>query len=325
MLNAFTVSLPHVVALAAVALLGYLVGRQRAPRAHEMLGLPKREVARAHAVARELETIANSIRDDLNRHQGTVEHFKSRLAQLGSASDDASWKQLCQDAEDVLKPTMRLATQIAHAYDALRQQTNRLMAFTEVRTDPLTGIRNRRGFEEALNITMAMRLRYEQPFAVTIFDVDHFKDVNDEHGHLAGDQALRAVAHKLDELARETDIVARYGGEEFIVIMPQTNLAGATVFSDRLRAAVASELLAGIHLTISGGVAEAVNGDDVSSLLARADAALYEAKNTGRNRVMQHCLDFIQPCPDPIPAITATTTDSGTPSIIPTAEVLADA
>lgn len=300
MFNILSVSLPHIVALAAVALIGYLVGRQRAPQAHEVIGLPKREVARAQAVARELENIASNIRRDLLRHQDTVEHFKSRLAQLGSASDDASWKQLCQDAEDVLKPTMRLATQIAHAYDALRQQTNRLMSFTEVRTDPLTGIRNRRGLEEALSISMAMRLRYEQPFAITIFDVDHFKEVNDTHGHLAGDQALREVAHKLDELARETDIVARYGGEEFIVIMPQTDLVGATVFSDRLRAAVASEPLAGIPLTISGGVTEAIDGDDVSSLLSRADAALYEAKRAGRNRVMQHCLDYIQPFAEPI-------------------------
>ncbi len=126
--------------------------------------------------------------------------------------------------------------------------------------------------------------RYDSPFAVVILDIDHFKKINDEQGHLYGDSILKSVAKLLADNVRDTDVVTRYGGEEFVIVMPQTPLSGACIFSDRLRQTLERSL----PLTISGGVAGAVDGDGAQTLLARADAALYSAKAAGRNRVFYH-------------------------------------
>jgi diguanylate cyclase (GGDEF)-like protein len=158
------------------------------------------------------------------------------------------------------------------------------MTFTEVRTDPLTGVSNRRGLDDALAAQFAMKSRYESIFSVAMLDIDHFKQFNDREGHLRGDRILQDLARLLDDSARETDIVARYGGEEFVIIMPQTDLLGACVFADRFRQKVEREL----DLTVSIGVASAVDGDTPHSLLARADAALYSAKENGRNCAHRH-------------------------------------
>jgi diguanylate cyclase len=153
-----------------------------------------------------------------------------------------------------------------------------------VRTDPLTGVSNRRGLDDALASHFTMMTRYGTTFSLAIFDIDHFKKINDDEGHLHGDRILRELAGLLDNRVRETDMVARYGGEEFVVVMPQTDLEGASAFVDRLRVEVEQKM----SLTISGGVATALDGDTQESLLARADRALYHAKTAGRNCVFQH-------------------------------------
>jgi diguanylate cyclase (GGDEF)-like protein len=194
----------------------------------------------------------------------------------------------------MLKPTLRLAAQIAHAYDEIRQQSNHLMSFTEVRTDPLTRVSNRRALDETLETMFSLLNRYDQKFSVAIFDIDHFKRLNDEHGHIYGDSALQSVAKSIDSNVRDTDVVARYGGEEFVVVMPHTGLEGACIFAERLRAKIELAL----NLTVSGGVAMAGDGDNPQSLLSRADAALYCAKAAGRNLVYRHCggeIEAVQP------------------------------
>jgi diguanylate cyclase len=220
-----------------------------------------------------------------------VRRFRDHVGRLNEHQQETAWRQLCREAEDILKPTLHLAGQIASAYDGIRQQTASLMTFTEVRTDPLTGIGNRRGLDETLASQFAMMNRYDSHFSVAMFDIDHFKATNDREGHLYGDQLLHELAQVLDGAIRETDMVARYGGEEFVVVMPQTDLAGASVFAERLRSQVDQELA----LTISGGVAQALDGDTQDSLLARADLALYEAKSAGRNRVYRHSGEQLEP------------------------------
>ena len=180
----------------------------------------------------------------------------------------------------MLAPTMRLSTQIAQAYDEIRMQANMLMTFTESRTDSLTGLSNRRALDESLENMFAMKSRYELNFSLAIFDIDHFKKVNDEKGHLEGDRVLQEFASLLDFCVRDTDIVTRYGGEEFVVIMPSTDIQGASIFAERLRTSAEDQV--GIH--ISGGIALADDNDDPRSLLSRADSALYQAKASGRNR-----------------------------------------
>jgi diguanylate cyclase len=279
------IHLPMPVALAAVALIGYLVGRRKREQQRiEGEVQARRELKRANGVAKELERIAESVRRGIATHHASVLKFKERVANLGGDQQDAAWQELCGEAEDMLKPTLKLAAQLATAYDEIRQQSNNLMTFTEVRTDPLTGVSNRRALDETLESMFAMLHRYEQPFGLLLIDIDHFKQINDEQGHLYGDRMLKSVARLMDENVRDTDIVARYGGEEFVIVMPQTTLDGASSFADRLRQRIEEQL----PLTVSAGVAQAGEGDNPQTLLARADAALYGAKAAGRNRIYRH-------------------------------------
>lgn len=287
--------LNYTVALAAVATIGYAIGRRR-KRSEDTTALKaQREIERAQSVARELERIGAAVRKHLAKHHASVARFKERVNDLTSHEEAETWKKLCEEADDFLKPTLRLAHEFAQAYDQLRQQMTHLMAFTEVRTDPLTGVRNRRALDEVLATMFAMKSRYDQAFSVVIFDIDHFKQVNDEQGHLTGDRVLRTFAALLSDSIRETDVVARYGGEEFVIIMPQTELENAAAFCERLRAMVERNAIVDIKVTVSGGVATAHDGDDVQGLLNRADEALYHAKESGRNRVFRHDGTHIEP------------------------------
>jgi two-component system cell cycle response regulator len=164
-------------------------------------------------------------------------------------------------------------------------------------TDELTGLYNRRyvvAHLEELLVRVANDGNANET-ALMMFDVDHFKAVNDQFGHPGGDDALRQLADRALRGVRSIDLVARLGGEEFVVVMPETSLNAAVMVAERLRHAVAAEPFF-IHstserrpITISIGVAIAQPGDTVDTLLQRADEALYEAKNNGRNRVVaQH-------------------------------------
>ena len=162
----------------------------------------------------------------------------------------------------------------------------------EARTDALTGLWNRRAFEEHLSIQLAIATRYHTPFSIVLFDIDHFKQVNDVHGHAAGDEVLRQFAFILTDGVRACDLVTRYGGEEYALLLPQSGLVGAASIAERLRIqtqstpfqAVGTE----IFLQISAGVATFAAGDDCEALLVRADRALYRSKDAGRNCVHLH-------------------------------------
>lgn len=270
--------------LAVAVVSAYALGRRATFKNSVVMDQSRRDLRRAHAVARDLENISTLIKKQLSKHQIRVNKFKQRVTELSLCEHEEAWHELCREAEEMLRPTMQLATQISSAYDEIRQQSGQLMTFTDVRTDPLTGVANRRALDETLNSQFAMMQRYDSSFTLALFDIDNFKQVNDELGHLQGDRILQEVARTLDDSARETDTVARYGGEEFVVVMPQTCIEGAAVFADRIRARIADNL----SVTISGGIAGVGQGDTDESLLVRADKALYEAKTAGRNCVFQH-------------------------------------
>jgi diguanylate cyclase len=287
----WSIQIPIPVALAFVAAMGYLISRWHRPSPNDVVLRSRRELKRAQAVAAELERITWSVSQSLTKHQARVAKFKERVGRLGNQEQGTAWKDLCREAETILKPTLQLASQIAGAYDEIRQQSSQLMAFTEVRTDPLTSVFNRRGLDDTLRVHLAMVSRYHTTFSVAMFDIDHFKQVNDREGHVHGDRALQELAALFEDSVRDTDVVARYGGEEFIVVMPQTDLTGACAFTERLRGLVANQLT----ITVSGGVTVAVEGDTPESLIARADAALYNAKRAGRNRVFSQAGDDVRP------------------------------
>jgi two-component system, cell cycle response regulator len=157
------------------------------------------------------------------------------------------------------------------------------------RTDVLTGLPNRRAIDDMLERATAHASRTGEPLSVLMIDLDHFKAINDDHGHDAGDAVLQACARALRATSRAGDVVGRWGGEEFLVVLPATDLDGAVQAAERLRAAVSAAEVAiprgRIHVTASGGVAVLGDGADTDALVRDADAALYEAKRGGRNAI----------------------------------------
>lgn len=154
--------------------------------------------------------------------------------------------------------------------------------------DELTGLENRKAGEQSALREIRGARRYGRPLAFVLFDVDHFKRVNDSHGHLAGDAVLREVSRCMSGLPRGGDTAVRWGGEEFLVILTGVGLDGARLFAERVRRAIEALRVGDVgQVTISAGVAELSLGEDEPGpAIARADASLYEAKSRGRNRVI---------------------------------------
>ncbi len=192
--------------------------------------------------------------------------------------------------DEELVARVRVHLKIKNLQDELKDKNVRLEELSN--TDGLTRITNRRHFMEMFEIEFLRAERYRTSLALTMVDLDHFKQINDRHGHLVGDQALIAVAKVLREGLRKFDVVARYGGEEFVLLLPETDLAGAQIVAERYRKRIEeAQVTAGsarIRLTASLGVAvfprDGVAGID--DLIRIADQALYEAKSKGRNRVV---------------------------------------
>ena len=184
----------------------------------------------------------------------------------------------------------------------IAQQTNALLDQVSLQfenlesiadTDALTGLANRRSFDETLTRAVALYARYGRPFSLVVIDVDHFKHFNDHYGHAEGDLALQAVANCLNQEARRPgDLPARVGGEEFAVVLEDTPASGAIHWVGRVQQHLAQLMIphamnsVGPYLTLSAGVATARDGDTPDSLFKRADSALYQAKREGRNRMV---------------------------------------
>jgi two-component system cell cycle response regulator len=187
----------------------------------------------------------------------------------------------------------RARTQIRKRRYTERLRDNVQMSIEMAITDPLTGLYNRRYMESHLSSLVAQAAARGKPLTVMVLDIDYFKSVNDTHGHDAGDDVLREFATRVRKSIRGIDLACRYGGEEFVIVMPETDMAVATIVAERLRRRIASERFAihqgsqAIEVTISVGIATLDLSDDTAaSILKRADQALYRAKRDGRNRVV---------------------------------------
>lgn len=187
-----------------------------------------------------------------------------------------------------------LSTVLVRRFETFMAQHVRALALL-AETDPLTGIANRRRFFRSAEHEALRAKRHGTPWSVLWIDLDHFKAINDTFGHDTGDAVLRTVADRLRRHLRDVDLVARVGGEEFAVLLPATDTQGAAVVAQRLRASIENEPApTGSPVTCSLGVAEAARGEALANVCRRADAALYEAKQAGRNRVV------VAPQPEPL-------------------------
>lgn len=187
----------------------------------------------------------------------------------------------------------RARTQIRKKRYTERLRDNVQMSIEMAITDPLTQLYNRRYMESHLNSLIEQAASRKKPLTVLVLDIDYFKAINDTHGHDAGDDVLREFATRIKKSIRGIDLACRYGGEEFVVVMPETDLAVATMVAERLRRRIATEPFPiqdgskSIEVTISVGISALGGKDDnAANLLKRADAALYRAKRDGRNRVV---------------------------------------
>ncbi|MCX7896245.1 MAG: diguanylate cyclase [Rhodocyclaceae bacterium] len=186
----------------------------------------------------------------------------------------------------------QIARDVLARLDASRQamRVQKELAESLARTDALTGLPNRRVFDAALHREMQRARRRNEPLALIVTDIDHFKAINDTFGHAAGDEVLRDFARILRETVREIDLVGRWGGEEFVILMPTTSRDEAVLVAERLRMAVEARRLTvaghALSYTASFGVAALQREDGhAQALFGRADAALYRAKKNGRNRI----------------------------------------
>lgn len=182
---------------------------------------------------------------------------------------------------------LALTTAVATMREQLDRSLARAEAFEELAsTDQLTGLANRRAALEVLDRELQAARRYGRPLAIVLADIDHFKRVNDVHGHGVGDQVLVEVASELRRHARDADVVARWGGEEFLIVAPEVGQTGASTLAERCRTAIAALRPAGLHASATFGVAELRAGEDLDALLQRADHHLYQGKRAGRDRVV---------------------------------------
>lgn len=196
-------------------------------------------------------------------------------------------KQLRQRTEDLEHANATLGKQ-AREMGMLAEQLHQAKDVAEklAITDRLTGLFNRLKLDQAFSSEYERCLRYGHPLSVVIFDIDHFKSVNDNFGHQVGDSVLIAIADILKDSIRTVDIAGRWGGEEFLVISPETDAQGAEVLAEKIRQRIESQSFVAVgKKTASFGVAEYTDGDSIDALTSRADEALYRAKESGRNRV----------------------------------------
>lgn len=219
--------------------------------------------------------------EDLRKH-GRVDDLE---AEMRAQSGRTFWARVSAQrlrfaGEDTLLGTIVDITEQKRAQEVLRELATR---------DPLTGIYNRRHLEEVLHKEVVRAERHGRPLTVAMLDVDQFKRINDTYGHPTGDEVLREISERCQTTIRSTDVLGRYGGEEFVVIFAETELPDARIVSERLRSAIADRPVVvgdrAIEVTVSIGLAAFGRGQDLALLIERADAALYAAKEGGRNLV----------------------------------------
>lgn len=222
--------------------------------------------------------------------QQAVERYQLRSANQRLISElEAKNRNLMEKEQELLSLNRGLETAVEQRTRELRAANERLSDLAD--TDPLTKVLNRRSFFLKFNEELERSKRYKHPITLSFIDVDHFKTFNDMEGHVCGDEALRKIAQLFTSSLRKTDVLCRYGGEEFLIMMPETKVEIGTEISERLRAAVEATEFQGqtatAYLTVSIGVAGYPSqGDSTEELLKAADHALYQAKEFGRNRVV---------------------------------------
>ncbi len=290
--------------------------KQKKPLDRETLSDLQQRFASHHSLAKATIDAGDKLSSEVDKILKLVEATAGDSSELGSsvreASAGLSHKSTPTDVRRVVEAIVTATRKMESRSQELEQrlqdtkselntlQSNLNKARSEARTDGLTGVSNRKAFDESLAREISRAAKEKTPLCLIIGDIDHFKQFNDTWGHRTGDQVLRLVASCLKADRREDDTVARYGGEEFAIILPGITTAEAERIANVVREAVqARELVKRStgetlgRVTMSLGVATYHPGDKSASLIERADACLYAAKRGGRNRVISETGDAV--------------------------------
>ena len=250
------------------------------------------------------ETLLNEITSRLteagNRMGRQGDRLNSHIEQLNSASSQPDIKNICRDivleTQRIIDGNTDLKKNVHKTISELDALTLELKKLREAaKTDMLTGLLNRRGFEDALGNPIKEAQEKATPLTLIIADLDRFKRINDNYGHITGDNVLKLLSKLLLKHIKGKDIAGRFGGEEFIMALPETKMDGGFALAEEIRTSLEKmkwqSKSSGKYLdtiTISLGVAQLIPGEDLNALIVRADKALYAAKENGRNRTATH-------------------------------------
>jgi diguanylate cyclase len=245
-----------------------------------------------------LTSVLGSFVDLAGRTNQSNSSLQSHIQRLESVTEPAD---ILQIASDIIKETTSFIDATQTFEESLRDTTSEIdqlkseleKARQQAFNDALTGLMNRRGFDAALEASINDVMENNEPMCLLLIDIDHFKQVNDTHGHLVGDKVLRGLSKILVNQMRGNDVLSRYGGEEFAVILPNTPITGAITVAENLRKTARKLRLTNVktghkltEITISSGVACYRKGESIEDLICRCDKALYRAKNQGRNKTV---------------------------------------
>jgi diguanylate cyclase len=267
------------------------------------------QAARANMAVQQLRDLAQNVASDVGAHNMLVGNISDQLDALkdgGGAGGDA----VREAVSKMLEANNKLQTRLADAERKIQVQAEEIRTQqSEARTDALTKLSNRRAFDAGLEESRSKFNEDGRPFSMIIFDVDHFKRFNDEHGHLAGDEVLRQVGRTLARTVKSGDLPCRYGGEEFAIIMANTAAADAQVAAERIRKAIEAMTVQfgekSLRVTASIGMAESRPQEDAAQLVRRADDSVYASKKAGRNCSHWHngveCIPIHAPGKAPAP------------------------
>lgn len=266
-------------------LLGVRLGRSARSQADRMAA------DNLNRLAESLSRWTTDVASDVSQYKTTVDGIQKRVT--GPHGPPDSQDGVMSVLSEIVTANKKMQERLDAAESALHKQAVDLASYVfEARTDALTGLANRRAFDEEIAKRFAHWQRHEILFGLVMVDVDRFKQINDQHGHPAGDTVLRGVAAQLKETLRDGDFVARYGGEEFGIILPNQDIDELKRATERIRKSIERERFyhegSELPITVSCGLAATRNGERLSELVKRADSALYRSKSTGRNRSHWH-------------------------------------
>lgn len=253
------------------------------------------------AVGSELERAIAATTEVLKATGVETQRYGETLEGVDGALQSADTaEQMKTVVANLVEQTRLMADQNRQANESLQQSNNEIAELkirmadirSEALTDPLTGLANRRAFSEELTDSITEAKEHKTPLCLLMLDIDHFKSFNDTYGHQLGDEVIRLVAGCMSTSTKEDDTAARYGGEEFAIVLPKINLLEAEEIAEKIRVVVAGQRIVRKasrqtlgSVTLSIGVAQYRHGETEEDIIARSDAALYEAKHAGRNCV----------------------------------------